>query len=247
MNHTASTPQPHDALVTACTTRRMQPYRLVHKSLRTMLSQALHHAGALDAAEAQERIRLVDEVEQLLAICADHLAHENRFLHEPLRARAPREVLAFDHDHLDHLDAIGALRVLLQRLRDASDDGDALAYELYLRLSQFVADNLAHMAEEESTLTCALWSHFSDAELQIQIDRLHATLSPAELEGFMRGLAGSLNGSELSMLLAEMRQALPPEAATAMAGVLRDELHIQRRHGVAVRLVLQPAPAVIAA
>ena len=38
-------------------------------------------------------------------------------------------------------------------------------YELYLRLSVFIGENLEHMAEEESTLTQALWDHFSDEEI----------------------------------------------------------------------------------
>ncbi|MBX3610454.1 MAG: hypothetical protein KF871_11220 [Hydrogenophaga sp.] len=246
----ADEPQPRDdALTTACATRRLQPYRLAHKALRATLSQVLHNAGALDAADPQERARLVDDVERLLAVCADHLAHENRYLHEPLRERSAHAVLAFHYDHLDHLDAIDNMRLLLQRLRDAGahgDDVEALGYELYLRLSQFVGDSLAHMSEEEGTLTCALWAHFSDDELQALIDRLRDALSPAEMEGFVRTLAGALNTSELAHLIDDMQHSLPPARARGLLGLLRDELHALRRTDVAARLGLPPEPLLFA-
>jgi hypothetical protein len=169
-----------DALVAACASARVQPYRALHKALRARLAHTQLRAAVLDAADPRDRAALVDEVERALAVCAEHLAHEDRFLHEPLRARSARAVLALHHDHLDQLDGIAALRLLLQRVRDAGDDGATLAYELSLRLSQFVADNLAHMAEEESTLTGALWAHFTDAELVALTDALHESLSRGE-------------------------------------------------------------------
>lgn len=242
MTTTAPQATPSDTLAAACASTRLQPYRFVHKALRTLLAQALQRAGALDAADALERAVLVDEIERTLALCADHLAHENRFLIEPLQARAPRAAMANHDEHLDHLDAIAALRLLLQRVRDAeATQAAALAYELYLRMSQFVAENLAHMAEEESTVTAALWAHFSDAELEALIDALHASLAPDEMEFFLRAMAGSLNGGELAQLIAEQRRKLPAPAFDAVAGVLCDAFDLARRSHLSVALGLLPA------
>lgn len=195
-----STSRLPDVLAMTCATARIQPYRFVHKALRREMFNMLHAAGSLDAANTVERETLVAEVERLLALCADHLAHENQFLHAPLREHLPRTVVPFDDDHAEHLASIDALRLLLQQVRDASDEAGALAYELYLRLTQFVGENLAHMAEEECTMTRALWAHFTDAEIAGFIEAIHATLSPQEIELFMQGLAQSLNASELAQL-----------------------------------------------
>lgn len=229
MSHDTQTPSRREPLAPVCAAQRVQPYRFIHKALRVMMFHTLQRSGALDADEPRERAAVVEEVERLLAFCADHLAHENHFLLAPLRERAPRAVLAFEHDHQDHLDAIAALRLLLARLRDAdAQDASALAYELHLRLSDFVADNLPHMVEEETTQTQALWDHFSDAELDGLIGALHASLSPQENITCLQWMARGLNHRELVMVLADMRQHAPAPAFTAMADVVRQHLPTQR-------------------
>ncbi|GAP36630.1 hemerythrin domain-containing protein [Piscinibacter sakaiensis] len=198
-----------DALAAACAATRLQPYRVIHKGLRVLMGHTLQQAGATDVADPAQRAALVDAVDTLLSTCEDHLAHENRFLHEPLQARAARAVRAFHDDHLEHLAQIAALRRLLQQVRDAGPQAPALAYELYLRLSQFIGENLAHMAEEESTLTRALWAHFDDAELQALIAALEGSLAPADLAFYLGWIALGANDAELAELLGGMRAAAP--------------------------------------
>lgn len=242
------TPDAGDLLAAVSTTPRMQPYRFIHKALRVMLFHALQLSGSLDAADAGERQRIVDEVERTLEFCADHLAHENHFLLAPLRERAPRAALAFQSDHLEHLESIAALRLLLQRLRDAGDTGDdapALAYQLHLRLSVFVADNLPHMVEEESTQTQALWAHFSDAELDALTAELHASLSPAEMATCVLWMARGLNTSELVQMLTELRQGAPAEAFATMAGLVQQTLEAPRWARVARALGVPPVPGLM--
>jgi hypothetical protein len=154
-------------------------------------------------------------------------------------------VLAFQHDHAEHLESIAALRLLLRQLRDAGSDAPALAYQLHLRLSVFVADNLPHMVEEESTQTQALWQHFSDAELAGLIDALHASLSPAEMATCVLWMARGLNTSELVQMLDELRQAAPAEAFAAMAGLVQQTLDAPRWARVARALGLPPVPGLM--
>ncbi|MDE2372510.1 MAG: hemerythrin domain-containing protein [Burkholderiales bacterium] len=228
-----------DAIASCAAANRVQPYRTIHKALRLMFGHALERTGALDAGDAEERAAFVDEVERLLGFCADHLAHENHFFHEPLRARSPLAVVAFDDDHADHVAGIEELRGLLARLRDGGPRAASLAYEIHLRLSQFVGESLVHMAEEESTLTSTLWAHFSDAEIMTFESALHATFTPEQHAFHLRWLARALNASELAELLAAMKQALPAPVFDAMADVARAELGPQRWG----RIARQPALA----
>lgn len=229
---------PHDTLQLVCSSRREQPYRLIHKGLRMLLAQAQQQAGTCDVRHADERAALVEAVEQALATCSDHLAHENRFFHEPLRERAPRAVRAFDTDHQEHLQAIATLRLQLQRVRDAGTDGEALAHALYLQFSRFVADNLQHMAEEETVLTQALWDHFTDAEIRAMEDALRASLSPEENLFYLRWMARGLHGGELGALLAGARAAAPAEVFQQLCGLVMDELPRPRRERLAQALCL---------
>jgi hypothetical protein len=229
---------------------RPQPYRHIHKGLRVLLTHTLQRAGALDADDAAERAALVRELELLLTVCTDHLAHENHFFHEPLRRRAPRAVLAFDEDHREHLGAIAHLRLHLQRVRDAGDhpgaDAAALAYALYLDLSRFVAENLAHMAEEEATLTRALWQHFGDDEIRRLEDALHATLSPDESAFYLRWMARGLNVAELHALLADARAAAPAAVFDGLLDIATAELGTDRRARLLRALGLPAVPGLVA-
>lgn len=208
-----------DAIAAAAATPRFAPYRYIHKGLRVLMFSTLQRAGALDASVAGDRAQIVGDVERLLATCADHLAHENQFFHEPLRKRAPRAVLPFHEDHLEHQDALDALGALLLRLRDGSEaQAPTLAYELFLRLSVFVGESLEHMAEEESALTLALWEHFSDEEILAMEAALQATLAPHELAFYLGWMAQGMNASETIALLAGARPHLPPEAFGQLAG-----------------------------
>jgi len=224
---------------TAAGTRR-PPYRHLHKALRQALVHMLHRAGTLDAADPQEREQLVAEVERTLAVCADHLAHERRFLLDPLRARAPRAVVAFDDDHAEQLANIDALRLLLLQLRNGGGHDTGLAHELYRRLSQFVGENLLHMAEEESSLTRALWAHFSDDEIAGFLAALHAARSPAEHVMFTRWMAQSLHARELAELLDAWRRQAPREVFRTLSVLVRDELGPARWARVSDHLGLLP-------
>lgn len=237
-----------DVIAAAAATPRLAPYRFIHKGLRVLMFNTLQRAGALDASDAQDRACIVDEVERLLAICADHLAHENQFFHEALRARAPRAVLPFHDDHLEHLESISGLRLLLQRLRDAApDQAPALAYALFLRLSVFVGDNLIHMADEESTLTQALWAHFSDAELAAIEGALHATIAPAEMGFYMRWMGQGLHAGEAMALLGDLRDHAPPAVFAQLAGEVQAGMPAQRWARVARGLGLPPVPGLVTA
>lgn len=247
---TAAGAPTQDAIAAASlnATRRLAPYRNIHKGLRVLMSHTLQRAGALDATDAAERATLVDEVERLMATCTDHLAHENQFFHEALRARAPRAVLPFQDDHLGHLESISTLRLLLQRLRQAEGaQAETLAYELFLRLSVFVGENLEHMAEEESTLTQALWAHFTDAELAAIEAALHATLSPAEMAFYLGLMGQGLNAGEALALLQGMRPHAPAEVFNGVAASFQAVMPASRWARVARGLGLPPVPGLVQA
>lgn len=222
-------PPPPDDLAQACATPRLQPYRFTHKALRALLAHTLIGVGALDAQEPAQRRQLVDDVDRALSACEDHIARENAFLHEPLQARSARAVRPYQNDHWEHLATIDALRLLLQRVRDTADDAHAcaLAYELYLRLSQLVGDILAHMAEEESTMTRLLWTHFSDEQLAGFLQASQTTLSPDEQAQALRWMARSLNVPELARFLKPLGAPVPRRLMAWRLELVRGELSPQ--------------------
>lgn len=244
MNH-ATMLSESNLLSHICQTQRDQPYRFIHKALRTLLTQTLVTAGKLDADDAQDRLQLVEEIETVLGVCSDHLAHENRFFNEPLRQVAPRAVMPFLNDHEGHLESISQLRLRLQQVRDAGTQAPALAYQLYLEYSDFVGENLAHMLEEESTLTQALWNHFSDEQLQTFTHALESTLSPEEKGFYLRWMARGLNVTELVMLLKGAQAAVPKPVFQELAMLVAQETGPHRWGRIARLLGIDPVPGLV--
>lgn len=214
----------NEVIESVCQSKRTQPYRLIHKALRALLTEALVKAGSLDVSFEDDRNELVEIVEKALSVCCDHLTHENRFFHEPLKEIAGRQVAPFYDDHLDHLRAIGEMRLLLQRVRDAGREADLLAYHVYLKFSSFVGENFEHMAEEETVLTRVLWDHFTDEQINALEGALQETLSPEESTFYLRWMAKSLNSAELDALMRAVRKGAPIDVFTSIKHVVIDEL-----------------------
>jgi hypothetical protein len=237
-----------DATVAAvAASPRRQPYRFIHKALRALMFRTLKQAATLDAARVDERAALQAAVNELLQVCSDHLAHENTFFHEPLRARAPRAVLPFDDDHQSHVQAIASLRARLAQVVEGGAAARGHAYALYLELSRFVGENLEHMADEETQLTQALWQHFSDAEIVALEDRLRASFSAQEAAYYLRWMARGLDDEELEALAQGARAGMPAPAFVGFASLILDELPASRRARLARALDLPPVPGLVAA
>lgn len=209
--------------------QRLQPYRFIHKALRALMMHTLDTLATLDARQEADRQHMVAATDELLQFCTDHLAHENEFFHRPLKARAPRAVLPFDDDHESHRLQLAALRERLALLAAGGPDASANAYALYLDLSRFVGESLEHMAEEETTLTAALWAHFTDGELADISETLQASLSPQASAYYLRSMARSLNAEEVGLLLAKLRATAPAEALPMLTNMVLDELPDNRR------------------
>jgi hypothetical protein len=156
---------------------RFRPYRRAHRQLRRALADALQRCACLDADDQRACQRLAGDLHALLDLYLAHQREEDLALHAPLRECAPRALLAFDAEHEDQLAAITTLRPLLDALQLGAAQAAATAGEVELRMSQFIAEGLAHMADEETTLTRALWQHFTDEQLRGFADGLRVTAS----------------------------------------------------------------------
>jgi hemerythrin len=231
----------------ACHTDRLQPYRFIHKALRALMFRTLQQAASLDACDTQERQALTAAVEELLQTCSDHLSHENTFFHVPLRERAPRAVMAFDDDHEEHVRGIERLRRQLGLVAQGGPAARQHAYLLYLELTRFVSENLAHMADEETLLTTALWQHFSDEEIDGMGRRLKATFTPQEGAYYLRWMVRGLNHAELVELMGEARAAMPPAVFAGTCDMLRYELPAARWTRLARALGLPPVQGLVTA
>ncbi|EHR70283.1 hypothetical protein BurJ1DRAFT_1413 [Burkholderiales bacterium JOSHI_001] len=233
----------HPALLRPATLQRHDIYRFIHKALRARLCQVLVRVGSLDIDDTQARAQVLTQVDGLLAQCRAHVQHENDFVHAAMQARQGGSCAEAEAAHGQHLQAIAALQAASQGLRAQPDAASALA--LYQHLALFVAENLAHMHLEETAHNAVLWANYSDEEIRALEQRLHASLSPAEMEDTLPWLAVGLNPAERAELFGALQQQLPPEPFAQVLARVRSRLDDRAWARLARDLGLPPVPGLV--
>lgn len=222
-------------------TPRLDLYASIHKALRAAMADALLTLGRCDTQDPVEVSAMAHTLRELLHFCEQHVAHEDRFMHPALHARAPGVSDHAADDHHGHLEHIAMLRAELEALLErAPSRREAAALALYRRLSLFVAENFEHMLIEETRHNAALWAHYSDAELAALHDALVASIPPQEMMATLRWLVPYMAHGERCALLADMRAHAPAPAFEAALGVVRPHLS-EREWGKLVQALGLPA------
>jgi glutathione S-transferase len=189
---------------------RHDVYGPIHKALRLLMTRALVRWGSVDVDEEQDLSDAMAELDRMLLVSRLHLAHEHRHVHPALEAAQPGVAQQAAKEHQAHREALDALAGDMRALRSAArHDRERIARQLYRALARFVADDLLHMAHEETAHNAALWSHYSDEELQALEDRIVADTEPASLQLVMTSMLPALNPAERAALRCEAPQPLP--------------------------------------
>ncbi|RZU47987.1 hemerythrin HHE cation binding domain-containing protein [Fluviicoccus keumensis] len=204
---------------------RFDIYRFIHKGLRAYLAETLLQVGRVDFEVYADLHRTMAELDGLLDFCESHLHHENTFIHPAMQAAVPGSADSMDAHHREHMTLIWELRELADRAR-ACEPGarEGVLAALYRKLALFVADNLAHMDEEESRNNALLWRHYSDAQIIGIHDRLVASIPPEENAVAMQWMLTAFNPSERHRLLDSVRQEAPRPVLDGLLALARGVL-----------------------
>ena len=204
---------------------RLDLYAGIHKGMRAFMAETLVRVGRIDVADAADRDQALDQLEQLLGLCASHLRHENDFIHTAIEARQPAGSSKLAEEHVEHVEAIAALREEAAALRKAPDyAASALGLRLYRQLALFVAENLLHMHAEETAHNALLWQHYGDADLAELHGRLLASVGPVDKELAARWMVPASTPAERATMIAGMKAEVGPEALLGLMAMLRPHL-----------------------
>lgn len=192
-------------------------YAFIHKGLRAFMAHALVRVGRLDPHDAADVADVREELQALLDICAGHVKHENEIVHRAMEARRPGSSSAIADDHVEHERAIAQLRAMLAVV----DGSDEATYALYHALTAFVAHNLEHMEQEETSHNAVLWDAYSDDEIRGVEHEIHMHIAPQEMQLALRWMLPHMNPAERAAMLRGMRQAAPAEVFEGVLGLVR--------------------------
>lgn len=209
----------------APTAPRHDIYAFVHKGLRAWMGDVLARVGRTDPDDVAEIAATLDALSALLAFCRSHLAHENDFIHRAMESRRPGSSDLTAADHVAHENAIRELEGIMTSVQFAApgDSADGLQ-RLYRQFALFVAENLKHMAMEESHNNLALWETHTDAEIREIEHALVASIPPDAMMAALRWMLPWMNASERAIMLGGMRQGMPAEAFRGVLAMIRQHL-----------------------
>ncbi|WP_374309571.1 hypothetical protein [Dongia sp.] len=196
----------------AAAPQRRELYHLVHKGLRAAMSDALVQLGRVDLASAESRKASLATVTNLMALCSEHLEHENAFVHAAMEKAAPGSSKRCADDHQHHVAAIAALRTRIDEAAKADAQIRERAFKvLYRLLASFVAENFEHMEVEESANTELLWQHCSDADLLAIELQIHAHIKPENMMTWLRWILPNVTRQQRAIMMKGMQAGMPPE------------------------------------
>lgn len=193
-------------------TQRFDIYRLIHKGLRAYLSDTLLAVGRMDLESTPDVHSGLDALNGLLDFCESHLRHENAFIHPAMERAEPGSAEAMNHHHQHHEALIAELRAIVHQLRHAEASArEARAAQLYRTLALFVADNMAHMHEEETRNNELLWRAYSDEQIMLIHDAILRSIPDAEHQVAMRWMLAAFNHQERQRMLQEIQRSAPQQ------------------------------------
>lgn len=192
-------------------------YAHIHKGLRAFMTHTLLRVGRVDPHDDADVAEVQAELAALIALARGHVEHENTYVHPAIEARRPGTSRHVADDHVDHLQALDSLEALSARLPGS----DEAATRLYHALAAFVAENLEHMAYEETEHNAALWATYSDEELLAIEQRLLASIAPEQMALGMRWMLPHMNPAERAAMLRGMRREAPPEVFNGVLGLVQ--------------------------
>lgn len=200
-------------------------YREVHKGIRGGLFRATEAVGRVDLQDDEDVERTSAEIERMVQLLGTHSAHEDEHL-APLIARcAPQLVdqLRREHDELETRSAelVGQLASVR---RAGPDERRHELHRLYLALSEFVAAYLQHQLTEEVQVMPELASAIDLDEFVAVNGALVASITPEDMDGYLRLIAPAVNPVELVELYGGMRADAPAEVFDSLLDIARDGL-----------------------
>jgi hypothetical protein len=218
--------QVRESVVATIAAPRFDLYRMIHKTLRKQMFDAVYALGSLDVADDREFHATLDHVLALCEACDHHLQKENHYVHPAMEARSPGSTRQILDEHFEHIEEIDFIRNEVTRIRGVANEHRATeTHRLYLHVTHFVADNLKHMRYEELEHNAVLWAKYSDAELMAIEQRIIANVAPAEMMAILSvAIPAQTHQERVGMLLGMKQSEMPREAFTAVVQIARERL-----------------------
>ncbi|MFG2795009.1 hemerythrin domain-containing protein [Streptomyces sp. NPDC048419] len=195
-------------------------YRNVHMGQRARLFTLSTELGAADISQSSAATEQADGCLAMTRELREHADHEDTFIHQLLRERAPEAADALDAEHI-RLDA--AFTTLDEQARSLPgtpvDSLPEAQHALYLALNEVISAYLAHLHLEETVAMPALWQYASDAELGAVFAAFRASRTPEEGLEDLRRMLPAVPPATRAAIVRNIVEAVPGQADSTLAAL----------------------------
>ena len=207
--------------------KRPLVYEVPHKAIRNALSQISLTAGNTDYNDKAELNKLKDMVSGVFKILDAHAEHENNVPLKYLEEKIPGSSVFDKEDHVRIEAEMDKVRTAMNNLIERSAKGEDLSYqgnEFYIQFSDFHAQYLQHMLEEERVTQPLLWKYFTDDELKNQEMEIKRNIKPEEMIVMFKYMIPSFTFNARIGMLKEIKGMAPAEFFNALLNVAKSVL-----------------------
>lgn len=206
-------------------------YRNVHMGQRARLFALATERGAADVshsgAAAEQAARCLAMTREL----REHADHEDTFIHQLLRERAPEAADALEAEHV-RLDA--AFVALDERARTLTgtpaEDLPEAQHALYLALNEVISAYLAHLHAEETVAMPALWQYAGAEELGAVMAAFRASRTSEQALTDLRRMLPALPPAPRVAIVRDVMAAAPHGQADRTLAAVSGTLSPDQRH-----------------
>lgn len=207
--------------------KRSNSFDVPHKGIRNGLSQLSLAASKANFGSKDEVMNLFNLGKEVFEILTTHANDENDV---SLKALEQRVKGASHHDIEEHIRihiAQSKLEALLEeifQISKAAGDPSEKGREFYSGLSDFHAEYLRHMADEEKETQVLLWQHFTDEELAQHRKEIMKMLKPETLLLWFKFIIPAQSHNERVDLLSGFKAMAPNDFFQKAMSVVKSVL-----------------------
>jgi hypothetical protein len=205
---------------------RTHLYRFIHKAVRARLGQLSALAFRTDFGDPAELRALRARVRGDFVLLGKHAGHEDEFIMPLLEAHAPSVAQRLELAHHEQHEDMPALEAQLASIEATHPEVGERGAAFCIALSRYIADQLQHMADEETLAMPALYAALDDERLIALHDELVGSMPPEETMQWLQIMLPSLSAPERAGVLFGMRQSAPAEAFEAVLELARQVLSL---------------------
>ena len=198
--------------------QRFVIYRNIHKAIRHVMYSTALSLGSADFRDQKSMRESLEQLRGTITLLQEHAGHEETFVHPALESRVPGITKPFEENHEDDERLFDRMRELGSQIEAVGDNDQrmALGNQLYGIFNTYIGDYLDHLGREEAELEQALWDHYTDQELADIDHQIIGSVPPERMAVLVPVICNSWNASELTAILAGMKQGAPPDAFAGM-------------------------------